>query len=89
MRVFKKAPAAVLDFTEDYTSWLSSGDTISTSSWVVTSGLTKITDSKTSTMATVWLSGGTNGEAYLVTNRIVTTGGRTEDRSIVIHCVQT
>lgn len=34
---------------------------------------------------TVWLSGGTAGEAYVVRCRIVTSDGRTDDRSIVVQ----
>ena len=43
-----------------------------------------MTDTHTATKATVWLSGGQAGATYTVTNRIVTTGGRTDDRSIAI-----
>jgi len=81
---FAKDPHAVLDYTIDWTRWLA-GDQIAASEWLVPSGLTKLADSKTATLATVWLSGGTAGESYAVTNRITTTGGRTEDRSFNIR----
>ena len=60
-------------------------DTITESEWIVPEGLTKVTDSKTATTATIWLSGGTAGVNYTVTNRIVTVGGRTEDRSFTLR----
>lgn len=79
-----KDPNAVLDYSIDWTVWLGS-DTISTSAWTVPSGLTKDSDSKTTLITTAWLSGGTAGTDYIVTNRIVTAAGRTEDRSIAVY----
>ena len=80
---FAKDPQAVLDYTIDWTKWLDEvSDTIATSTWTVPTGLTKVTESNTSKLATVWLSGGTVGTNYTVTNRITTAGGRTDDRSI-------
>jgi len=81
---FAKDPDAVLDYAVDWSRWLA-GDEIVTSEWTVPSGLTKVSDSKTTTKATVWLSGGTAGQSYTVTNRITTTGGRTEERSFAIR----
>ncbi len=80
---FTKDPNAVLDYTWDWEDWLDS-DTISSSSVTVQTGLTADSDTNTTTTATVWLSSGTLGEDYEVTNRIVTAGGRTEDRTIII-----
>lgn len=77
---FTKDPNAILDYTVDWTRWLN-GDAIATSEWTIPDGLTKVTDSRTSKTATVWLSSGGAGQSYTITNRITTTGGRTEDRS--------
>jgi hypothetical protein len=79
---FTKDPNAVLDYTIDWTRWLA-GDQIATSEWLVPLGLTKTADSKTASSATVWLSGGTAGQSYTVTNRVTTSAGRTEDRSFI------
>jgi hypothetical protein len=79
---FTKDPNAVLDYTVDWTRWLA-GDQIASSAWLVPTGLTKMADSKTGSSATVWLSGGTAGQSYTVTNRITTAAGRTEDRSFI------
>jgi fructosamine-3-kinase len=81
---FTKDPNAVLDYSIDWTRWLA-GDQIAASEWIVASGLTKMAESKTATSATVWLSGGTAGQSYIVTNRITTAAGRTEDRSFTIR----
>jgi len=81
---FTKDPNAVLDYAIDWTRWLA-GDQITTSEWLLPAGLTKIADTKTASSTTVWLSGGTAGQSYIVTNRITTSGGRTEDRSFTIR----
>lgn len=58
-------------------------DTIVTSTFTLPAG-TLVADSteNTTTRTKVWLSGGTEGETYLVQNRIVTAGGRTMDQTI-------
>jgi len=80
---FVKDPDAVLDYVVDWSDWLGT-DTISSSSWTVPTGITKDSDTNTTTTATIWLSGGTEGAEYRVTNQIVTTDGRTDERSIII-----
>ena len=89
MKIFKKDPSAVLDYGFNWTDWLDSttDETILESTWTVESGLTQGLDTEIEGVTTVWLSGGTLGEAYLVTNRIVTSAGRTEDRSFKIKIV--
>jgi hypothetical protein len=82
---FEKDPNAVLDYVIDWgDEWLEAGDEISTSTWTVPTGITKDSDTKTTTTTTIWLSGGTDGVSYDIVNRIVTTGGRTDDRTITI-----
>lgn len=79
-------PSAVLDYSVDWSAWLASGETISASTWVVSSGLTLASQSNTTTVATAWISGGTAPTDYRITNRITTSAGRTDDRSITIWC---
>ena len=83
MKLFRKDPSAILDYSIDWSLWLN-GDTIATSSWTVPTGLTKVSDTKNDSSTTVWLSGGTLGQTYTVTNRITTANGRTDERSIII-----
>ena len=80
---FYKDPNAVLDYQIDWETWLDS-DTISTSTWTVPTGITKDSDTNSTTTTTIWLSGGTAGTSYTLLNRVVTAGGRTDDRSITI-----
>ena len=81
---FAKDPNAILDYSVDWSRW-PAGDEIATSEWIVPVGLAKASDTNTTTKATVWLSGGAAGQSYAVTNRITTTGGRTEDRTMTIR----
>jgi len=82
---FVKDPDAVLDYAFDWTEfYLQSGETISAHTVSVETGLTKDSDSETDGVVTVWLSGGTVQESYLVECEIVTSLGRTEERSIYI-----
>lgn len=83
MARFLKDPSATLDYQVNWAAWLGS-DTIQTSTWITDDGITISNQASTATTATVWLAGGTINQAYMVTNRIVTVGGRTEDRSFQI-----
>lgn len=79
-----KDPDAVLDYPFDWSEWLAPGETIVTSDFTVSAGISVDSSSFTLSSATVWLSGGSPGTPYLVTNRITTSGSRTDDRSITV-----
>lgn len=81
---YVKDPQAVLDYQLDWSLWLAAAETITTSTWTVPAGITKTTDSHTTTAATIWLSGGTLGQRYSVVNEVTTNQGRTDDRTIQI-----
>lgn len=87
MKKFHKDPNATLDYSINWEDWLA-GDTITTSNWTTTAGITIESDSNTATLASVWLSGGTARDNYTITNAITTAGGRVDDRSISIKCVE-
>lgn len=87
-----KDPNAVLDYSFDWSSWLATGETISSSTMAATGGITVGTGtnganapSNTATYAVVWLIGGTSGSVYNITNLIVTNQGRTDERTITIR----
>ena len=95
--VIDKDPQAVLDYKFDWNAadrdgnkWLATGETISTRTVTVAGGITKDSDSITDSgkSVTVWLSGGTAGSAYLITCQIVTSAGRTDERSFLANVVQ-
>lgn len=86
--VYFKDPDAVLDFVVDWATWLGA-DTISgTPVWTVPAGLTKDSQSNTTTTATAVISGGTAGTDYAVGCKIATAGGRTDERTLIIRCRQ-
>ena len=87
-QIFQKDPNAILDYTVDWTEWLEDVvDTISSVTWVVPDGLTKVAESNTTLMATIWISGGAVGESYRVVCRM-STATRTEDASIFLEIVE-
>lgn len=85
---FNKDPDATLDYGIDWSDWLDSGDTISSVTWVVPTGITKTAQSHTDTISMIWLSGGTLGQSYDIVCRITTTGGRIDDRTFTIRIKQ-
>lgn len=81
-----KDPNAVLDYSFDWaTHWLATGETISTHTITVASGLTKDSDSESNGIVTVWLSGGTAGTEYAVACKIATSASRTDERTIYVR----
>jgi len=82
--IVTKDPDSILDWEFNWTSWLA-GDTISTSTWVVPSGITKDSDTKTTITTTIWLSSGTDGTDYELVNRIDTAGGRTKEWTLLVR----
>lgn len=80
---YQKGTAEVLDYVFNWANWLGV-DVISTSTFTATTGITVSSSSKTDTTATAWVTGGTINEEYKLTNRIITTGGRTAERIMYI-----
>lgn len=87
MKKFHKDPNATLDYSINWEDWLA-GDTITASNWSATAGITIVNNFNTATSTSVWLSGGTARDDYIITNAITTAGGRVDDRSISIKCIE-
>ena len=83
MKVFTKDPSDILDYTRKALKFLGD-DSISTSTWILDSGITKDSDSNDSNSATIFISGGKAGTTYTVTNRIVTAAGLSKDLSFLL-----
>ena len=82
---FTKDPAAVLDYAFDWAAWLAAGETITAHTVTVPAGITKDTSAAAAGIVTVWLSGGTVGDAYPVACRVTTSQGRTDERTITVR----
>lgn len=80
-----KDPGAKLDYHFDWKNWLEEGEAINTSTFEVTAGITVESTANVATNTTVWLSGGQRGQNYTITNRIVTSAGRTDERSAILR----
>jgi hypothetical protein len=85
MATFTHDPDADLDYGFDWGTkgWLGT-DTIATSTWSITKGdaaLVLSNSTHDTTTTTIWADGGTVGTDYTITNHIVTTAGREDDRS--------
>ena len=87
MRTFRQDPNENKDYLVNWAGALSSGETISESAWVITSGITEGTTSATDTTTTIWLSGGTSGVTYDVVNRVTTSSGRIYEHAFQVVCL--
>ena len=87
MKNFVQDPDATLDYSIDWGPWLNNGDTIDTSTWIVESPIATASENiiNTNTTTIVFLSGGVHGQNYLITNRITTVNGLTDDRSFELR----
>lgn len=83
---FTKDPDARLDFSVDWTAWLD-GDTIVASEWTPV-GLTVDTPIVAAGKTTAWVSGGLPGSTHRLTNRITTSTGRIDDRTLLIRVLE-
>lgn len=88
---YVKDPGDVKDYKIDWTSHLLvngvAGDTVTVSTWVVQTGITQTTPapSFTTTSTTIWLTGGTAGSEYRITNHVTTAQGRQFERSFFVN----
>jgi hypothetical protein len=79
-----KDPQAEKDYAIDWTARLQSLETIDVSTWTPDTGIVAADDSVTDGVCTVWLSGGTAGTTYNIVNRITTSRGMVDERTIQI-----
>lgn len=91
---YTHAPGAELDYTEDWSAWLKSGETLVDADWVVASGDGALTIGTTppqdatftsAGVATAWLIGGTVSTSYDVQCTVTTSAGRIDARTIRIN----
>lgn len=81
-----KRPGDVLDFTVDFSLWLSQGDVIQSHEFIMgNSGLVMDSSVQTATSAVVWLSGGSKKGKQVIVCKIVTEGQRTKTQPLQIE----
>jgi len=80
------APEAILDYAFNWTEWLQQGETISTSTWVISPTLVLNNQQNVSGLTSVFVNGGDLNKVYYLTNTITTSTGRSDSRTIVLSC---
>lgn len=86
MRVCCQDPTERKDWTVGFGPRLK-GDTIASCSLTVDTGLT-VTKTNDTQSVTVWTEGGSSGNKYRVTVRVVTAAGRKYSKSFIVHVKQ-
>jgi hypothetical protein len=84
----EKDPYAQLDYSLDFSNYLPTGDTISSISIAVDSGITVVSNSNTDTVATAIISGGTAGTIYNVEFKITTANALQDSRNFRIKVLE-
>ena len=89
MGFYLKDPGARIDYTVDWAAGYLAGDTIATSTWTVApeepDGIAVAETAQAAGQAAATLTGGIAGHVYRVTNRVVLTSGRSEERTLTIR----
>jgi len=75
-RTFAQDSSDKLDYGIDWTRFLAAGETISASVWTVPDEITKSGEGNASGVTSAFVTGGTVGETYEITNKITTSAGR-------------
>lgn len=84
-QTLRKDPNSVLDYGFDWSTWLASGETLSSATWTIPTGITSSSPQLGTDSAKIWLSGGTAGEEYIIACKVVTSANRTDERSFVVQ----
>lgn len=94
MTVFAKDPASTLDYSFDWSGWLIPGETIDSNVWSIGpagAGAASIvvgSESESADTRAVLVTGGTTGNRYRLSCRIITNGGRTNERSATLRVME-
>ncbi len=96
-RIWKKDPNSTLSVGIWWQDVIERGDTLSSATWTVPTGLTKVSEGINAAamidegvtypaghVATVRISGGTAGTDYTIVCRVTTGAGDIDDRSITV-----
>lgn len=82
-----KSPDAILDYNFDFTSWLATGETLSSATITVPTGITLYQAGEiVGSTVVFWLSGGSANQSYPVTCSFTTSAGRSDSRTSTLNC---
>jgi hypothetical protein len=84
---FEKDPNSRTDFAFDWSADLE-GDTLETSEFLLPDGLTQESVFLEDTRTAIFVSGGSAGSVYRITNRVTTSGGRAWDKTIYVKVTE-
>lgn len=87
IKALSKEPTDVITVEIDWSDWLGIR-TITTSTWTVPSGITKVTDTHSTSATFITLSGGTWANQYEISNHIVASDASEQTRSITVRIQQ-
>ncbi len=92
MTVFAKDPASTVDYSFDWTNWLTADEVLSATSWFITPNDAQAPDLGVEISAGntrgIYISGGAAGQRYKLTCRATTSANRTAERSITIRVME-
>lgn len=88
MKVFQKQPADHLDYTIKLGNWLPEGDSISSVTSDIPTGIEETQTEIEGNEIRVWLQGGTAGETYKVEVLASTAAGRKKEVEFLIVVVE-
>lgn len=76
---------ALLDYTQDWSGFLTSGDGIANSTWAADSADITLRDAAVAGgTTTIWVTGGVGGKVYRISNTVTTIQGRRDVRYFVV-----
>ncbi|MCJ9428688.1 hypothetical protein [Kordiimonas marina] len=90
MSVYAKDPSSDVDYSIDWSAWLTDGETVTSAAWSVApaTGLQIGTAIDGGALQGTYVSGGVAGDRYRLTCRGTTSAGRTADRSLTIRVME-
>lgn len=91
MTLFAKDPTATIDYSFDWSSWLTGGEAITATNWSVTPATNLSLGSEVISENTrgVFVSGGEPGERYRLSCQIETDAGRVAEQSATLRIMET
>lgn len=92
MTVFAKDPASTVDYSFDWSGWLTSGEVINTAVWSVDPASNDApvlgTEIAAGSVRGIYVSGGVAGHRYRLACKIETDAGRVAERSLTLRVME-